>query len=97
MTIAQGVFCFAVGLIVGAVYFGGLWQTVKMLKTARHTARLLLVSWFLRSAFFVAVFYVMMQGNWQRLAAGFAGMITVRLVMSFYMKRLNALENGGRA
>lgn len=96
MTLLEGTLCFVAGLAVGVVYFGGLWQTVKMLKTAKRATRVLAVSWLLRNLFFVSAFLIMMQGSWQRLVAGFLGMTAVRIVMSAHMKRKNALANEGR-
>lgn len=97
MTLWEGILCFVTGTAVGAVYFGGLWHTVRLLKTTKRATRVLLVSWLLRNLFFVSAFFIMMQSSVQRLIAGFLGMMAVRIVMSAYMKRKNAaVSNGGR-
>lgn len=89
LTWASGIFCFIVGVLVGIVYFGGLWWTVKRLQGAESMTRLLVASWVIRNAFFLGVFFWIMQGNWLRLLAAFAGMVSVRIAMTVYMKNEN--------
>lgn len=97
MSVAETLFCFLAGSAVGAVYFGGLWQTIKMLKTTKHTTRVLVVSWLVRNLFFIGSFFLLMQGSAHRLIAAFLGMMAVRAAMTIYMKRKNAGTNEGRS
>ncbi len=89
LTWTSGLFCFTVGVLVGIVYFGGLWWTVKHLQGTESMTRLLAASWLIRNAFFLGVFFWVMQGNWLRLLAAFAGMVSVRIAMTVYMKIKN--------
>ena len=57
MTLWEGILCFVTGTAVGTVYFGGLWHTVRLLKTTKRATRVLLVSWLLRNLFFVFAFF----------------------------------------
>lgn len=93
LTWASGIFCFIAGVLVGIVYFGGLWWTVKHLQGTESMTRLLVASWLVRNAFFLGVFFWIMQGNWQRLLAAFAGMVSVRIAMTVYMR----IKNGKTA
>ncbi|MBU1154314.1 MAG: ATP synthase subunit I [Proteobacteria bacterium] len=72
---------FAVGLAVGAFFFGGLYWTVRRLATARYPAALSLASMLLRLGVSLAALYLVMAGDWRRLAAAVVGMIVMRLVL----------------
>jgi len=69
------------GLVMGIVFFGGLWLTVRRL--GNTGASLVLLSLVLRLAVIAAGFYALAHiGDWRHVAAGAAGMILVRVVIS---------------
>lgn len=72
---------FAAGLAVGLFFFGGLYWTVRRLATARYPAALSLGSMLLRLGVSLAALYLVMAGDWRRLAAAVVGMIVMRLVL----------------
>lgn len=70
------------GLGLGAVYFGGLWLTVRRLPTARNPGALAAASLFGRLAIVGGAFYGIAQARrWELLLAALAGMIVVRFVL----------------
>ena len=69
------------GAALGAIFFGGLWWTVQKGVSSESPALWFLGSWLLRTVIVVAGFYFVSAGNWQRLAAAFAGFIGARLLV----------------
>lgn len=62
------------GAGAGALYFGGLWWTVRRLPGTRRPARWSLASFLLRAAAVMAIFYALADGNpvhWILLLTGF--------------------------
>ena len=69
------------GLVLGLVYFGGLWLTVRGVTTTRRPVLLFAASFIGRTALVVAGMYLVMDGSWQRMLACLAGFVIVRQVM----------------
>ena len=72
-----------IGLILGLLYFSGLWLTVKNMQKSRSPAALVLVSFFLRTAAIMLVLiFVARQGNYVNIIALLAGFIFGRFILS---------------
>lgn len=71
----------ACGLAVGLVYFGALWLTVRRLPRARSPALWVAVSLLTRLAVAMAVFYIVMAGEWLRVLACLVGFLAARAVL----------------
>jgi F1F0 ATPase subunit 2 len=56
------------GLLLGTLYFSGLWWTVRRAATSAHPARLFLGSLLIRAGAAVAAFYMVGRGHWERMA-----------------------------
>lgn len=82
---------FTAGLAVGWFFFAGLWWTVRRLATARNPALLTLGSLALRMGVSLGVLYLVMAGDWRRLAAAVAGVVVVRLIL---VRRLRPATEG---
>ena len=80
----------ASGVVLGAIYFGGLWLTVRRVPLVRQPALLLLGSFLLRSAVVLLGFYVVMDGRWERLVACMIGFLLARTLF------LHCLRNVGQ-
>jgi F1F0 ATPase subunit 2 len=70
------------GLVLGAVFFGGLWWTVRKGVSSRRPALLFLGSMLMRTIFVVAGFYLVSDGHWQRLLACLLGFVIARFVVT---------------
>lgn len=81
-TLYQILIPFAAGVLIGFLYFFGLWQTVQRLSASPRPWRLLAISYLLRLIFALGGFYLLMDGAWERLAAAVAGFIIVRVVLT---------------
>jgi F1F0 ATPase subunit 2 len=69
------------GGLLGAIFFGGLWWTVRRAVSSPRAALWFLGSGLLRMSVVLAGFYFVAGGQWQRLVAGLAGFILARLVV----------------
>jgi F1F0 ATPase subunit 2 len=71
----------AAGILLGAIFFGGLWWTVRKGVSSSYAALWFLLSMLLRSAIVMLGFYFIMGDNWQRLLAGLLGFTIARLLV----------------
>ncbi|HWL09570.1 MAG TPA: ATP synthase subunit I [Planctomicrobium sp.] len=97
MTVEQFVpviLAWGAGLLLGLIYFGGLWLTIRQLSNARRPVVLFLVSLVLRSAIAVTGFYLVMGNHWERAIACLVGFIIVRLILTSQLRpdRVNPLQ-----
>jgi F1F0 ATPase subunit 2 len=76
----------AAGGIAGAVFFGGLWLTVKRIITARQPALLMIGSLIIRAAIVMVIFYVASAGEVMRLMACLVGFMLMRFFMVRYLQ-----------
>ncbi len=70
------------GLLLGAIFFGGLWWTVRLGVASRRPALLFLGSLLLRTVVVVAGFYFVGDGHWQRLLACLFGFVVARIIVT---------------
>ena len=71
---------FASGVMLGAIFFGGLWWTVKLGVLSEQPALWFLVSLLLRTSIVLAGFYFISSGTWERLLPCLAGFVVARLI-----------------
>lgn len=71
------------GLLLGAIFFGGLWWTVRLGVASRRPALLFLGSLLLRTVVVVAGFYFVGDGHWQRLLACLFGFVIARIILTW--------------
>jgi F1F0 ATPase subunit 2 len=69
------------GCLLGAMFFGGLWWTVRRAVSARHPAFWLFGSVMLRMGATLAGFYFVGRGDWARLVACLCGFLLARIVV----------------
>ena len=75
------------GIVLGCLYFGGLWLSVKRLKETEHKKRFLLLSWFVRSVLLCLGLYLMARFNAASLLCAAAGLFISRSVIIRSVKR----------
>ena len=73
----------AAGAVLGAIFFGGLWWTVREGLASRRPALLFLVSLLLRMTIALSGFYFVAGGQWQRLLSCLLGFLTARLAVTW--------------
>jgi F1F0 ATPase subunit 2 len=78
------------GALLGVVFFGGLWLTVRNGFSFKNPALLFFGSLLLRSGIVVTGFYFVTGGQFNKLIACLIGFITARIVMTrIYNPRIN--------
>ena len=72
------------GALLGLVFFGGLWLTVRHLPRSRRPALLMLTSLLLRFTLVLAAFYAMtVLAGWPHTLAAAAGFTLPRLLLGY--------------
>jgi len=76
------VFALAAGTLLGAIFFGGLWWTVRRGVSYKWPALLFLGSVLVRTCIVLFGFYAIATGNWERLLAALLGFIIARILVT---------------
>lgn len=78
-----GITVIAAGLVLGLVFYGGLWWTVRHAAEFRRPALALLVSALLRMATVLGGFYAVANGEWSRILLCLLGFVLARLAVTW--------------
>jgi len=70
------------GLMLGALYFGGLWWTIRQALPSKVPGLWFLGSLLLRTGLALLGFYAIGAGNWERLVAALVGFVVGRMVVT---------------
>jgi F1F0 ATPase subunit 2 len=68
------------GLLLGAIFFGGLWWTVRKGVSSSRPAVWFLFSVLLRTAIVLAGFYFVARGDWERWLVCLLGFVLARAI-----------------
>jgi F1F0 ATPase subunit 2 len=68
------------GLSLGAIFFGGLWWTVRMAFSSQWAALWFFGSLLLRTSVVLVGFYFIARGPWERLPVCLVGFVVARLI-----------------
>ena len=83
------------GLLLGAIFFGGLWWTVRKGLMAGQPALWFLGSMLLRMGIALAGFYFVGRDDWRRLLACLLGFVIARFVVT-WLTRAPADDHSSR-
>ena len=70
------------GVLLGAMFFGGLWWTVRKGVSSKRPALWFLGSLLLRTSIALAGFYFIARGHWERLLVCLLGFVIARLIVT---------------
>ena len=70
------------GVLLGAIFFGGLWWTIRSRSPSQWSGLLFSASLLLRMAVAVTGFYLVSHGEWRKLAACLAGFLLARIAVT---------------
>ena len=73
---------FVTGVLLGAIFFGGLWWTVRKGVSSKLSALWFFSSMLLRTSAALAVFYFIARSHWERLLVCLLGFIIARLIVT---------------
>jgi F1F0 ATPase subunit 2 len=68
-----------VGILLGAIFYGGLWWTVRRIVSSKIPGIWLIGSFFLRSLIVIGGFLFVVRGGWRSILACFIGFLAVRI------------------
>ncbi len=83
---------FATGVLLGAIFFGGLWWTIQKGIVSKRPALWFFGSLLLRMGMVLAGLYLVARGSWERLAVCLLGFFIARL---FVTRLVRAVEKPG--
>ena len=69
------------GVLLGAMFFGGLWWTIQKVVSSNHPALWSFGSLLLRTSVTLAGFYFIAHDHWERLLACLLGFVMARLIV----------------
>jgi F1F0 ATPase subunit 2 len=84
---------FLSGVLLGAIFFGGLWWTVRRGLLSPIPALWFSASSLIRIGVALGGFYTVSQGEWRRLLACLLGFFLARIVVMQASRKLAALED----
>ncbi|MDB2415338.1 ATP synthase subunit I [Rickettsiales bacterium] len=77
---------FASGLVLGTIFYAGLWWTVKKGLTSNYAPLWFTASLWSRLAIAIVGFYVIGQGDWKRFFVCLVGFIIARIAVTLLTK-----------
>lgn len=80
------------GILLGAIFFGGLWWTIHHGLTSPRPATWFLGSLLLRTSIAVAGFYLVSHGDFWRLAACLLGFVMARWLVTWLTRPQEKLQ-----
>ena len=89
------------GVLLGALFFGGLWWTIRSSPPSQWSGLLFSASLLLRMAVAVTGFYLVSHGDWRKLVACLAGFLLARIAVTRLIRLPSAkttriLQEGGQ-
>ena len=75
------VLALATGVLLGAIFFGGLWWTIQKGVSSKRPALWFFGSLLLRTSIALAGFYFIARGRWERLLVCLLGFVIARLIV----------------
>jgi F1F0 ATPase subunit 2 len=73
---------FVAGVLLGAIFFGGLWWTVRKGVSSKRPALWFFGSLLLRTSIALAGFYFIGRGHWERIVVCLLGFVLARLIVT---------------
>jgi len=74
------------GVLLGAIFFGGLWWTVRKGVSSKQPALWFIGSLLLRMSIVLAGFYFIAHDHWERLLLCLLGFVLARLIMTVRLR-----------
>ncbi len=71
------------GVLLGAIFFGGLWWTIRKGVSSKQPAALFFFSLLLRTGITLAGFYFVARGDWRRVLACLVGFMLARILVTW--------------
>ncbi|MFO8068586.1 MAG: ATP synthase subunit I [Alkalibacterium sp.] len=87
---------FFIGVILGIIFFGGLYWTIQKLTEVKQPGLLMIGSLIVRMAVLLSVLFYVSKSGYKGILYAMLGMFLVRVIMIFKIeKTTEKLKNGG--
>ena len=87
---------FFIGVILGIIFFGGLYWTIQKLTEVKQPALLMIGSLIFRMALLLSVLFYVSKSGYKGILYALLGMFLVRVIMTFKIeKTTEKIKNGG--
>lgn len=80
------------GALTGLIYFGGLWLTLKKIAQYKLSYTLLILSFIVRAAIVLLIFYAMVIYHWAYLAIALISFLAMRQLL---LSKLGKVDHAG--
>ncbi len=80
----------SLGFVLGLIFFGGLWWTIRRMLHSRHPALWMFGSLILRTGIALSGFWLLAGHDWKRMLACLAGFFIARFALTFFWHRQTA-------
>ncbi|MEO9146201.1 MAG: ATP synthase subunit I [Ginsengibacter sp.] len=90
--ISYMILVFIVGMLLGTLFFGGLWFTVKKTVVSKTPALWVFGSFLFRVSITLLGFYFIGLGDWEKLIICLIGFIIARFLVIHYTKSIDEKE-----
>ena len=77
---------FLIGLVLGVVYFGGLYLSIQVMNTAKRPGLIMALSYFIRIGIFIGVLFYVSKNGVKDMIIVLIAVILVRITMMFKLK-----------
>jgi len=74
------------GVLLGAIFFGGLWWTVQKVVSSQWSALWFIGSLLLRMSIALAGFYFIARGSWERMLLCLLGFVVARFIVTHRLR-----------
>ena len=81
------------GIILGILFFGGLWYTVRIGLNSKNATLIFMASLVIRMAIVLLGFYFVGANNWQRMLVCLVGFLIARIIITRVTKKEKQTEN----
>jgi len=81
------------GILIGAIFFGGLWFTIKKGLTSKNPALWIIGSFLIRTGITLCGFYFISGGDWEKLLVCLLGFILARMLIKRFLPVSKAQTN----
>lgn len=78
---------FLIGMLIGVLYFGGLYVTTQRINDVKSPGLLMITSMLLRMIILLIGLYYLAKTGIQSILIGFLGIMLVRFIMVFLVKK----------
>ena len=77
---------FLIGLVLGLVYFGGLYLSIQIMNTAKRPGLIMVLSYFIRIGIFIGVLFYISKSGIKDMIIVLIAVILVRIIMTTRLK-----------